>query len=352
MLANCGLIWGCMTISDYLNLDRFARYTLLDGPTLLQPLERLNRQLGGVRVFVKRDDLTGIGLGGNKLRKLEYLLGEALAQEADVFITVGARQSNHARLAAAAAAHAGIRCELVLTRTVPRYDVDYTDNGNVLLDGLFGAVVHDLPSGADALAFALERADVLRKQGFVCYVAPSGGSSAVGCLGYARCAVEIAMQSEAAGLIFSNIVVANGSGGTHAGLVAGQVAMGKPAGVIKSYTVLEEQGAAQSNTLAKAQQTAALLDPALQLTAADIGIDGQHRGEGYGIPTAGMLEALRLLAGTEGLLLDPVYSGKAFAGMLADIGAGVYKRGEDVLFILTGGTPGLFAYRSDLSVRS
>ena len=164
-----------------LDLGAFPRYALIEGPTPIQHLSRLSKQVGDVDIYVKRDDLTGLGGGGSKLRKLEFLLGEALAQGADTIITVGARQSNHARLTAAAAARAGLACEVVLTRMVPREDDDYVHNGNVLLDALLGARIHDLPGNADAMAFAQNRADELRKAGHKVYLAPLGGSSARFC---------------------------------------------------------------------------------------------------------------------------------------------------------------------------
>ena len=334
-----------------IDLSRFPRFTLLDAePTAIQPLDNLNRTLADagrrVRLFVKRDDLIPVGGGGNKLRKLEFLIGDAIAQGADTILTFGGRQSNHARQTAAAAARAGLACELVLRRVVARDDADYEFNGNVLLDGLFGATIHDVAGTDDAHAFAEARAAALRARGKHPYVAPSGGSSAVGCLGYVGCASEIALQSAHHTLAFDQIVVAGGSNGTQAGLVVGLSAMGSDPALVKSYTVLAPLEPARAEVLEKARATAALLDPTLEITPEMIVIDGAHRGEGYGIPTDGMREAVRLMARTEGLLLDPVYSGKAFAGLLHDIRAGAYADGASVLFIMTGGTPGLFAYRS------
>jgi D-cysteine desulfhydrase len=175
-------------------------------------------------------------------------------------------------------------------------------------------------------------------------VFPSGGSSPVGCLGYAACAAEILAQAEAMGLALAQIVVPNGSCGTHAGLAAGLKVSGHDPRLAKSYAVLETQERARAITLDKADATLALLQPGASLSPDDIVIDGDHRGPGYGLPTAGMLDAVRLLARTEGLLLDPVYSGKAFAGLLHDVRAGHYPAGATVLFVMTGGVPGLFAY--------
>ena len=329
-----------------LDLSTFPRVTLLDGPTPIQEMKRLNAELGGVCIFVKRDDFTAIGGGGNKLRKLEFLLGEAKARGADTVLTVGARQSNHARLTAAACAHVGLACELVLPRVVVRDDADYVNNGNVLLDNLFGARVHDLAPDADVPAFVADRIAILAKDNHAAYFAPVGGSSPIGCLGYAACAWEIEDQSAAMNVEFARVIVANGSRGTHAGLAAGFAASGRGAHVSQSYAVYYDAAKTKTITLEKAHETLALIDASARIGDDDIIVDGAHRGEGYGVPTQGMIDAVRLMARKEGLLLDPVYSGKAFAGLLHDIRAGVYKSGENILFVMTGGVPGLYAYRS------
>lgn len=328
-------------------LERHPRHALLEGITPIQRLTRLERALGcdeGKGIYVKRDDLMGIGGGGNKLRKLEFLIGEALAQGCDTFITTGARQSNHARLSAAATARAGLACELVLTDTVPRQDEAYQRSGNVLLDDIFGATVHRLPAGADALATARDRADALTSAGRRPYVVGSGGSSPVGCLGYAACAGEIAAQERELGLRFDRIVVPNGSSGTHAGLAAGFKVIDDAAARVTSFTVLAPLGQAHANTLQLADETLKQLDPEAGIGPDDIVVLGDQRGRGYGEPTAGMLEAVRLVARTEGLLLDPVYGGKAFAGLIAGIRNEGWTRDAPVLFVMTGGVPGLFAY--------
>ena len=336
-----------------LALARFPRLPLLTPPTALEPLDGLARHLGdalnGVRIYVKRDDVAGIGLGGNKLRKLEYLLGAARAEGADTVVTVGAIQSNHARLTAAASAQAGLACELFLTRSVPRQDPDYTGNGNRLLDDLFGATVHELPGDADSLTAAEARAAELREQGRRVYTFPSGGASPTGCLGYANCAAEILAQADQMGLTFAQIITANGSAGTHAGLVAGLAALDLDPRMAKSFAVLAEEGRARAEVLEKANATLALSGVERRVSPQEVNLDGSHRGPGYGIPTAGMLEAVRLMARQEGKLLDPVYSGKAFAGLLHDVRAGLYPAGASVLFLMTGGTPGLFAYKEALA---
>lgn len=326
-------------------LDR-PRVQLVDQPTAVQRLERLERKIGSeVRIFVKREDLTSIGGGGNKLRKLEFLLGEARERKCDVFMTVGGIQSNHARLTAAAAARTGLACELVLSRLVPRDDPEYRLNGNRMLDSLFGATVHELDKSADAMAFAAERAGALSREGRRTYVVGAGGSSPAGCLGCVACAREIAGQERELGISFSTVALANGSAGTHAGLAAGFAAMERDPRLVRSFAVLEAAGPSRTKTLALARQTLALLGSRDRIDEAHLDVDDSQRGDGYGAPTKAMVEAVTLMARTEGLLLDPVYSGKAFAGLLADIRGGKYAPGENVLFVMTGGVPGLFAYR-------
>jgi D-cysteine desulfhydrase len=330
-------------------LGAFARADLLQGATGIQRAERIEHHLGlpamGVGLYLKRDDHMLVGGGGNKLRKLEFHLGEALKNGVDTLITVGGIQSNHARLTAAVCARLGLECELILSRAVPRADRDYELNGNVLLDQLFGARVQVLDRGADALAAAEARAQQLRAAGRKVLVIPTGGSTPLGSLGYARCAEEIVQQETAMGVRFDEVVVPNGSAGTHAGLAVGFEVLGRGAASVRSWSVLADQQAAAATTLQLARQVLALLGHAASLDASAINIDGSQLGEGYGLPTQAMLEAVRLMARCEGVLVDPVYSGKAFAGLLADLRQGRYRRGDNVLFIMTGGTPGLYAYR-------
>jgi L-cysteate sulfo-lyase len=320
---------------------------MIEHPTPIQRLTRLEHALaidGCPPIYVKRDDLMSIGGGGNKLRKLEFLIGEALDQGCDTFITTGARQSNHARLSAAAAARAGLSCELVLTDTVERDDEAYRRNGNVLLDDLFGAVVLRRPGDDDALAVAQERAVALSAEGRRAYVVGSGGSSPLGCLGYALCADEIIAQEQDLGLCFSRVVVPNGSSGTHAGLAAGMKAAGDGPKRIESFAVLAPIETARALTVHLAERTLALIDPAIAFAEGEIVVSDGQLGDGYGVPTDAMFEAVRLVARTEGLLLDPVYGGKAFAGLIAAIRNGAWRGEDPLLFVMTGGLPGLFAY--------
>jgi len=334
-------------------IGKMPRVQLIAGPTPIERLLRIEKSLGnalnGVRLFVKRDDVMGLGGGGNKLRKLEFLIGDAKSKGADTIITVGGRQSNHARLTTAAAARYGLACELMLAQVVPRKSRDYQLSGNILLDQLFGARIHDLPGSADVLEHAHARAELLRAQGRTVYVAPTGGSSPTGCLGYAVCAQEITAQSRSMGIKFDRIVVPNGSSGTHAGLAAGFIALGLSPLIVRSFSVLASEQDSHNATVEKTRATLSLLKEQLSFDPSEIDVVDSERGPGYGEPTISMMSALRLMAGCEGLLLDPVYSGKAFAGLLADIRAGAFTAGQNILYIMTGGTPGLFAYQTELA---
>lgn len=324
--------------------------TLLDGVTPIQRLVRLEESLGragrGIEIHVKRDDHMSLGGGGNTLRKLEFLLGQARAEGVDTVITIGGLQSNHARLTAAACARLGLVCELVLTRVVPRADPDYETGGNILINRLFDAEIHAYAGDVDALEEAWARAEALEARGRCVLVIPTGGSTAVGCLGYARCAYEIAAQEQKLGITFDAVVTANGSGGTHAGLAAGMVALHRDPTRVRSYAVLAEERDARLRTTELIKQTLEAMGVSGKRGAFCPLVDGAHRGPGYGIPSEAMIDAVKRVAGLEGLLLDPMYSGKAMAGLLADIAAGRFEPGQRVLFMATGGGPGLYVYRS------
>ncbi|MHC8338997.1 D-cysteine desulfhydrase family protein [Pseudomonas sp. HLT2-19-2] len=331
------------------SLSSFTRANLLQGPTPIQRAERLEQLLRlksqGFGLFLKRDDHMLIGGGGNKLRKLEFHLGAALAAGVDTVIIIAGLQSNHARLTAAACARLGLACELILTRSVPKADVDYELNGNVLLDQLFGAQMQVLAGGSDSLAAAEVRATQLRDSGRNVLVIPTGGSTPLGSLGYARCAAEIVQQETELGLTFNQVVVPNGSASTHAGLAVGFQLLGRGTSIVKSYSVLSDRDTSAARTRQLTQDALALLGSNAVVQVEDIATDGSQLGDGYGLPTQAMQEAVRLMARAEGLLIDPVYSGKAFAGLLADLRQGRYRSGDNVLFVMTGGTPGLYAYR-------
>jgi L-cysteate sulfo-lyase len=331
------------------SLARMPRVALIDAPAPIQPLKRIEEVMGpalnGVKLYVKRDDLLGLGGGGNKLRKLEYLMGDAATKGCDTIIATGGVQSNFTRVTAAGCARQKIACELVLAPLVPGTDVDYERNGNTLLNDLFGATVHVLGRGEIAADFAKRRAEELITQGRRPYLTPGGGSNSISALGYVRCAMELDTQLSSNGLDDAIIVMANGSNGTHAGLLAGFKALGRAPNQLRAFTVLANAENSRNSTLAMANGTLELLGASDRLSFDDVRICADQRGEGYGLVTDAMIEAVRLMASCEGLLLDPVYSGKAFAGVIADVRAGRYPAGSSVVFLMTGGTPALFAYR-------
>lgn len=329
-----------------MDLSRFPRVSLARLPTPIEPLPRLSAYLGGPQLHVKRDDLTGLGLGGNKLRKLEFLLGEALAQRADTVLTVGALQSNHARQTAAACARLGLECELVLRRSGHATDA-YLRNGNVLLDRLFGARIHVLEPHESRTTFMEVRAEALRGEGRRPYCIPVGGSCGLGNLGYVACAEEIMSQAAEAGLKFESVVVATGSGGTQGGLIAGMLLLG---GIPVQGVAVEGDRKAQE-ALAADQASAALrlLGQTTDVLAGKASVMDEYVGSGYARPTEAMREAVSLAARFEGLVLDPVYTGKAFAGLLALARSGRYGKDQALLFVHTGGIPGLFGYPESVS---
>ena len=324
-----------------MDLSRFPRVALALLPTPIEPLSHLSAHLGGPRLYAKRDDLTGLGLGGNKLRKLEFLLGEAQALGADTVLTVGALQSNHARQTAAACARQGLDCELILRRGSHATEA-YLHNGNMLLDRLFGARLHVLEAHEIREERMAARAEALRAKGRQPYCIPVGGSCGLGNLGYAVCAEEILNQASAAGLKFEAVVTATGSGGTQGGLVAGMHLLGG----LPVIGVAVEGTRAEQETLTahQAADTLRLLGHSHADTAADVTVMDEFVGPGYARPTDSMREALSLAARFEGLVLDPVYTGKAFAGFIALARSGRYGKEQSLLFMHTGGSPGLFGY--------
>ena len=313
-------------------------------PTPLEPLPRLSAELGGPRIWVKRDDQTGLAMGGNKVRKLEYLLAEARELGAEIVLTTGATQSNHCRQTAAAAARLGLDCELLIEHRFPDWSDDYQHGGNLQLDRLLGASVLDFDRGTDTTVEMERRADELRAEGRTPYIVPLGGSNVVGALGYRTAAVEILRQADERGFEPNEIVHATASGGTQAGLVAGLAIkrsevplLGISAGAAESYLGPIVRSLAEG--------VFAHIGIERSLGPHAVVIDDSHVGEAYGIPTEEMHEAVTLCARFEGLLLDPVYSGKAMAGLVHHVRAGRWSAGDDVVFIHTGGTPALFAYR-------
>jgi len=323
------------------------RIQLATLPTPLQEAARLRDALGGARacprILIKRDDLTALGLGGNKARKLEYLVADARAQGATTLITTGAVQSNHARMTAAAACMAGMRCVLVLTATSD----DPAVAGNLLLDKLYGAAIRLVPSIDPMFAVGHDEAVVAqvaeeeRVAGRVPYVIPVGGSSGVGVCGYIGGSAELIAQLADAGIAPSRLYYASGSRGTQAGLTLGAKLCGAPYQV---YGVAVSAGEPEKIERAKriANEAAVLLKLPERLELGDLITDQNFIGEGYGIPTPEGLESIAVLARSEAILLDPCYTSKAMAGMIRHIRDGEIPANETIVFLHTGGMPALF----------
>jgi D-cysteine desulfhydrase family pyridoxal phosphate-dependent enzyme len=323
-------------------LDRFPRVALGHWPTPLEPADRLRAEIGGPRVWLKRDDCSGLAFGGNKTRKLEFLLGRAAADGATRIVTFGALQSNHARQTAAGCARLGLGCDLVVHRAVRRDDPHYAASGNLLLDRLFGATVHVV----DNAVAGVERADELRAAaeaaGERLAVIPLGGSDATGVLGYVDATFELAAQLAAADLAARRIVVAASTVGTAAGIVLGAELAGLD--VTVDAVCVASPATATGPQLQRLVMEGAGLIGCHVPDADRWSVTDRTLGPGYGAVTAEVRATIELLARTEGVLLDPVYTGKAFADLARRILDGALDPADDVVFIHTGGTPALFAY--------
>jgi L-cysteate sulfo-lyase len=328
-------------------LARYPRVRFAHLPTPLEPMDNLSRHLDGPTLWVKRDDCTGLGGGGNKVRKLEFLLGEAQAQGKDVVLTCGALQSNHARQTAAAAAKLGLECHLFLEDRGIRQTLDYMQGGNVLLNRLFGARQHVFVCGTD-LAVEMDRhAASLQQQGRKPFVIPLGGTNPVGDLGYVDCAMELTQQANRQGIAIDQLVLGSGSGGTQAGLLAGLHAINSSIGITGIAVSPKPDHVGLVHGVAKA--TLDHLGVSAPLPLDRVVVETGYLGAGYGQLTEGVVEAIELAAKLEGLLFDPVYTGKAMSGLIGMIREGRFKRGENLVFMHTGGLPGLLAYREDFS---
>lgn len=328
-----------------MHLSRFPRQHFAHLPTPLEPMERLSAHLGGPRLWIKRDDCTGLAGGGNKTRKLEFLLADAQAQGADTVITQGATQSNHARQTAAIAARLGLACHILLEDRTASEDPDYNYNGNVLLNELFGAHLALHPGGTDMNAAMAAESQRLQAEGARPYVIPGGGSNAIGALGYVNAALELLVQANERSLQVRELVHGTGSAGTQAGLVAGMVSSNSGIPVL-GIGVRAPEAIQHRNVLALANQTTALMGLGETVTARDVQVNCAYVGAGYGVPTEGTLEAIALLAELEGILLDPVYTGKGMAGLIDLVRQGRYAADDNVVFLHTGGSQALFGYRA------
>lgn len=329
-----------------IDLEQFSRVDLCHQPTPIEQMSRLEAELGGPNLFIKRDDCTGLATGGNKTRKLEFLVGEALAQNANILVTQGAVQSNHVRQTAAAACKVGLKCHALLERRVPDKAESYEQTGNVFLDRVFGADMEFRPPGLDMNEEALAVVEKLKSQGARPYFIPGGGSNPTGALGYVSCALEIAGQEADTGIHFDWLVMGTGSTGTQAGLVAGFTASGRDLPVM-GVSVRQPQ---DRQIAAVHKLTNATLEKlgSPTIAASKIHVDDGYVGEGYGIPAETTLEAISLTARMEGILLDPVYSAKGMAGLIGLVRQGFFKPTDNVLFLHTGGSAALFAYEETL----
>lgn len=333
-----------------MHLARVPRRRYTPGPTPLEPLPRLSRHLAeelggaGPELWIKRDDLLGLAAGGNKTRKLEFLVADALAQGADTLITVGAVQSNHCRLTLAAAVKEGLKCQLVLEQRVPGSFREEA-SGNHFLFRLLGVEKTVVVEGGTDLAAAMQRlADDLAAQGRKAYVIPGGGSNALGALGYVACAEELMAQSFELGVDFDAMVAASGSGGTHAGLLAGLHGVSANLPLV-GVSVRAEKAAQEAKIHALAQAAADRLGVRAPVPRDLVEVVDAYVGPGYSLPTAAMVEAVQLFARHEGILLDPVYTGKTAAGLIDLVRRGRFAPGERVVFLHTGGAPALYAYQ-------
>ena len=330
-----------------MNLAKFPRRRYTEGKTPIEKLSRLSAELGGPTIYMKRDDLLGLAGGGNKTRKLEFLVAEALEQGADTLITCGAVQSNHCRLTLAAAVKEGLKCRLVLEeRVAGSYNPE--SGGNNFLFRLLGVEkVKVVPGGSDMMAAMQAVADDVASEGRSAYVIPGGGSNPIGATGYVACAEEILAQTFDLGINIDRIVCASGSAGTHAGLVTGFHGNNSNILVIGI------------NVSRPKKEQEELVYGLVQTTAKHVGVNAdippeavvcfdEYVGPGYSLPTSEMAEAARMLARLEGVLIDPVYTGKAMAGLIDLVRKGYFSNEENVLFIHSGGSPALYVYMSDI----
>jgi len=332
-------------------MSRFPRTPLAHLPTPLESLPRLSAHLGGPQIFVKRDDCTGLATGGNKTRKLEFVMGDALAQDADTIITCGAVQSNHVRQTAAAACKLGMRCEVLLEHRLENPSDTYSKSGNVLLDRLFGARIHEFPAGTDFDEAMAGVAETVSAAGGRPYIVPGGASNRIGALGYVNCAIELQQQASDSGLVVDHLLTATGSAGTQAGLIVGLKATNSGIPLL-GIGVGASRAEQEEKVFALAEETAEYVGAAGCATRDDVVANCDYVGDGYGVPTQAMNDAVLLLARLEGLLFDPVYSGKALAGLIDLVQRGEFASANNIVFLHTGGAVALFAYADRLETNN
>ena len=327
--------------------DKYPMVDLSHTPTPLERLKNLSEKLQGAHIWAKRDDCTGLAMGGNKARQLEFYLGDAVSKGADTILTTGAVQSNHVRMTIAAARKLGLEVEVQLEKRVDGRRQEYYNSGNPFLMKMMGAKIHHYPVGEDeegADRALYERADEIRQEGGTPYVVPLAGDHVpYGSLGYVKCAEEMLLQFQQRSLNIDGIVLATGSATTHAGLLTGLRALGSEIPV-HGFCVRRDQTAQAERVLKKSQTVAEMIQCPDVVTKSDVLVDDRMLRPGYGQLNEDLLEAIRLTARCEGLLLDPTYSGKSMAGLIHLVTSGHFTRNQNLVFLHTGGTPALFGY--------
>ena len=330
-----------------MDLSRFPRRRYTQHPTPIEHLPHFSKALGGPQIWIKRDDQLGLTPGGNKTRKLEFLVADALAQGADTLVTCGAPQSNHCRITLSAAVKEGLKCRFVIEERVPG-SYDERGSGNHFLFRLMG--VEDItlvPGGSDMAAAMQKVALELEAEGRKGYVIPGGGSNALGGLGYVACAQELQQQLFEQDLQIDRVVVGSGSSGTHGGMVAGF--LGNHLDIALTGVGVSRDPEDQAPLVRReAQAVCDLLELGITVPEEKVHCVGGYWQPKYSVPNDAMVEAVRLMARTEGVLLDPVYTGKIVAGLIGMVRDGTIGSHENVLFLHTGGMPSLFAYEDVL----
>ena len=326
-----------------MNLAKFPRRRYTEGATPLEYLPRFTKALGGPNVYIKRDDLLGLTSGGNKTRKLEFLVADALAKGADTLITCGAVQSNHCRLTLSAAVKEGLKCRLVLEERVPGSYHPEASGNNFLFRLLGVEKIEVVPAGSDMLGAMHKVAEELDREGRKGYVIPGGGSNPIGATGYVACAQEIQDQLFEKKICIDRLVVASGSTGTHAGLLTGFQGCNMNIPIV-GVGVSRDATDQEPMVYDLVQKTAQWVGVGQDIPREAVVAFGDYWRPKYSVPNKKMVEAVNMMAKTEGILLDPVYTGKAMAGLIDLSRKGYFKKGENILFVHTGGSPGLYAY--------
>ena len=330
-----------------MNLAKFPRRRYTEGQTPIEKLENFSKVLGGPTIYIKRDDLLGLTSGGNKTRKLEFLMADAIAKGADTILTCGAVQSNHCRLTLAAAVKEGLKCQLILEERVPGSYKPEGSGNNFLFNLLGVEETYVVPGGSNMMGELEKLAAKLEAEGRKPYIVPGGGSNSIGATGYVACVEETMAQLFDKGIKIDHMVVPSGSAGTHAGIIAGMV--GVNGNIPVTGVSVNRNKEVQTNAVWNlAKETAKRVGVADEIEKDMVQVTDEYVGPGYSIPSDAMVEAVQLLARTEGILLDPVYTGKVMAGLIGMVRQGKFKKEDNILFLHTGGSPALYAYEATI----